>query len=73
MNPRGHRLGDRVRVRVWFGEHQIAAYSAAPAAADAYAAAMRDRFGGLTVAVDPHLTGTEHPMPCELLWGVLPP
>jgi hypothetical protein len=29
-------------VRVWFGEHQIAAYSAAPAAADAYAAAMRD-------------------------------
>ena len=72
-HSRGHCLGDRVRVRVWFGEHQIAAYSAAPAAADAYAAATRDRFGGLTVTVDNDLTGTEQPMPCELLWGILPP
>ena len=65
--------GDRVRVTVWFGEHQIAAYSAAPAAADDYVAAMRDRFSGLTVTVDSELTGTEQPMPCERLWGVLPP
>ena len=65
--------GERVRVTVWFGEHQIAAYSAAPAAAENYVSAMRDRFSGLTVAVDDNLTGTERPMPCELLWGVLPP
>lgn len=40
---------ERRRVRVWFGEHAIADYVAAPALAAQYEAAMVRRFAGLRV------------------------
>ena len=46
------RLGidtPRHRVRVWFGPHKIAEYTAEPALAAQYEAAMRRRFAGLRV------------------------
>jgi hypothetical protein len=39
----------RHRVRVWFGPHKIAEYTAEPALAAQYEAAMRRRFAGLRV------------------------
>jgi hypothetical protein len=42
----------RRRVRVWFGAHVIADYSAEPELAKRYAAAMDRRFG-LPVTIDP--------------------
>ncbi|HZX05331.1 hypothetical protein [Kribbella sp.] len=44
---------DARRVRVWFGAHVIADYTAAPAAADRYQAAMARRFTGLRITVEP--------------------
>ncbi|WP_328990312.1 hypothetical protein OG394_29180 [Kribbella sp. NBC_01245] len=43
----------RVWVRVWFGEHVIADYTAVPDLADRYASAMGRRFAGLKVTSDP--------------------
>jgi hypothetical protein len=40
-------------VRVWFGEHVIADYSGEPALVVRYANAMRRRFAGLRVTIDP--------------------
>jgi hypothetical protein len=62
----------RQRVRVWFGEHRIADYSADSALAARYADAMRRRFTGLRVTVDDVLTGTERPVPGERLWELAP-
>jgi hypothetical protein len=42
-------LAPRHRVRVWFGRYKIAEYTAEPALAAQYEAAMRRRFGGLRV------------------------
>ena len=42
----------RHRVRVWFGPHKIAEYTAEPALAAQYEAAMRRRFAGLRVTND---------------------
>ena len=39
----------RRRVRLWFGQHQIADYIGQPAHADRYEAAMRRRFPGLQI------------------------
>lgn len=41
------------RVRVWFGEHVIADYTAEPAKAVQYQKAMTRRFYGLRVTIDP--------------------
>ncbi len=41
----------RRRVRVWFGEHAIADYTAEQALAERYAAAMARRFAGLRVTL----------------------
>jgi hypothetical protein len=41
----------RRRVRVWFGEHAIADYTAEPALAECYAAAMGRRFTGLRITL----------------------
>ena len=46
------RPGDR-RVRVWFGEHLIADYTAEPATAIRYQAAMTRRFASLRVTIEP--------------------
>ncbi|HEY0691923.1 MAG TPA: hypothetical protein VGD71_23120 [Kribbella sp.] len=43
----------RRRVRVWFGSHVIASYSAEPELAQRYAAAMARRFAGLKVTDEP--------------------
>lgn len=43
----------RCRVRVWFGEHPIADYTAGSALAARYESAMRRRFAGLRVTNDP--------------------
>ncbi|GAB3943678.1 hypothetical protein GCM10029976_066650 [Kribbella albertanoniae] len=42
-------LGGRRTVRVWFGQHIIAMYTAEPALAARYESAMRSRFAGLRV------------------------
>jgi hypothetical protein len=42
----------RRRVRVWFGEYQIADYVGEPVYAARYEAAMRRRFPGLDVTND---------------------
>ncbi|WP_433020599.1 hypothetical protein [Kribbella sp. CA-294648] len=41
------------RVRVWFGEHVIADYTAEPAKALRYQAAMTRRFYSLRVTIEP--------------------
>ncbi|MER7244447.1 hypothetical protein [Kribbella sp. NPDC000426] len=41
------------RVRVWFGEHVIAEYTAEPAKAIRYQAAMTRRFYSLRVTIEP--------------------
>ncbi|MFB6720175.1 hypothetical protein ACFCV3_08460 [Kribbella sp. NPDC056345] len=46
------RQADR-RVRVWFGEHVIAEYTAEPATAIQYQAAMTRRFASLRVTIEP--------------------
>lgn len=46
------RPADR-RVRVWFGEHVIADYTAEPADALRYQAAMTRRFGSLRITIEP--------------------
>lgn len=43
----------RWRVRVWFGDHPIADYSAELELAARYAAAMKSRFAGLRITTDP--------------------
>ncbi len=46
------RPADR-RVRVWLGEHVIADYTAEPATAIQYQAAMTRRFASLRVTIEP--------------------
>ncbi|TCC46546.1 hypothetical protein E0H75_26155 [Kribbella capetownensis] len=46
------RSTDR-RVRVWFGEHVIADYTAEPAKALRYQAGMTRRFASLRVTIEP--------------------
>jgi len=41
------------RVRVWFGEHIIAEYTAEPETAMRYQAAMTRRFANLRVTIEP--------------------
>ncbi|HEY0687785.1 MAG TPA: hypothetical protein VGD71_01995 [Kribbella sp.] len=41
------------RVRVWFGEHIIAEYTAEPEPALRYQAAMNRRFASLRVTIEP--------------------
>lgn len=74
-------------VRVWFGEHKIAEYAAGPTTAQRYAEAMKRRFAGVRVTIDPpsvqassvrpapvtaELRATVPPLPGELLWGLIP-
>jgi hypothetical protein len=46
------RSTDR-RVRVWFGEHVIADYTAEPSTAIQYQAAMTRRFASLRITIEP--------------------
>ncbi|TCC39367.1 hypothetical protein [Kribbella sindirgiensis] len=46
------RSTDR-RVRVWFGEHVIADYTAEPAKALQYQAGMTRRFASLRITIEP--------------------
>lgn len=48
----GPRPTDR-RVRVWLGEHVIADYTAEPATAIQYQAAMTRRFASLRITIKP--------------------
>jgi hypothetical protein len=41
------------RVRVWFGDHVIADYTAEPATAMKYQAGMTRRFASLRVTIEP--------------------
>lgn len=69
------RIGtERRRVRVWFGEHIVADYSADRALAERYEQAMKRRFAGLRVTndpINPPLPNLPR-LPSELLWDVAP-
>jgi hypothetical protein len=69
-------LAPRRRVRVWFGSHVIADYSAEAELADRYVAAMSRRFGGLRITVDeipvPDPDVSARTLPGELLWELAP-
>lgn len=61
---------ERRRVRVWFGQHVIAEYTAVPDLADRYEAAMSRRFAGLKTTNEPvpaaptsPAAGDPHPLP----------
>ena len=43
----------RMRVRVWFGDHPIADYTAGEKLAERYASSMQRRFACLRVTSDP--------------------
>jgi hypothetical protein len=63
----------RCRVRVWFGQYAIADYTAEPAVAERYAAAMARRFAGCRVTVEPCAVPTDgRLLPPEQLWTCLP-
>ncbi|TDW24144.1 hypothetical protein EV650_3010 [Kribbella kalugense] len=55
--------GDRLEpvhwVRVWFGQHVVASYTAPASLADRYASSMQRRFAGLRVTTDPLPPTTE--------------
>jgi len=65
-------------VQVWFGAHIVCAYRADTQAAARYAAAMRRRFAGLKVTVEPHPaqsvagTSTVPSLPSEQMWELIP-
>ncbi|MFI5709759.1 hypothetical protein [Kribbella sp. NPDC051620] len=48
-------------VRVWFGEHVIAEYTAEPETAIRYQAAMTRRFASLRVTIEPVVVADEQP------------
>ena len=65
----------RCRVRVWFGDHVVADYSAETELAERYAAAMSRRFAGLKVTSEPIAVtdpGRYRALPGERLWEVAP-
>jgi hypothetical protein len=72
----GHAPGPhRARVRVWFGDHVIADYSAEVERAERYATAMSRRFAGLTITTEPvpdDEVAPTRPLPGERLWDVTP-
>lgn len=63
-------------VQVWFGTHAVCEYRADSATAGQYADAMRRRFAGLRVTVEPNpdrLTDAAvPPLPGERLWELTP-
>lgn len=65
---------ERRRVRVWFGQHVIADYSADPEHAERYAAAMDRRFAGLRITNDPVplVEAPKDRLPSERLWEIPP-
>lgn len=65
---------ERRRVRVWFGEHVVADYTAEPGLAERYAHAMSRRFAGLRVTNDPMpvVDQPAEPLPRERMWDVAP-
>ena len=65
---------DRRHVRVWFGSHVIASYSAEPALAEQYAVAMGRRFAGLRITNEPIplVEPRTEPLPSARLWDIAP-
>ena len=63
---------NRRHVRVWFGSHVIADYTADPEHAERYAEAMGRRFAGLKVTNDAVPLPTSLPLPNERLWDITP-
>jgi hypothetical protein len=63
-------------VQVWFGTHVVCEYRADLATASQYADAMRRRFAGLRVTIEPNpdrLTeDAVAPLPGERLWELTP-
>lgn len=62
------QVGERRRVRVWFGNEVICTHVADSLEAERYAALMGQRFAGLTVTVDEAPTVSGISLPHELLW-----
>jgi hypothetical protein len=61
-------------VQVWFGSHVIASYTAEPALAERYAAAMDKRYPGLKITNElVPVPSSAQPLQPELLWGTVPP
>lgn len=66
---------DHQRVRVWFGHQVIADYRATCDLAQRYAAAMRRRFAGLRITIDPVASDPDRPdtpLPDERWWDMVP-
>lgn len=62
------------RVQLWFGPHMLRSYRAEHRAAEAYAAAIGQRFPGLNVTVDRCESVDQlDRLPCEQLWTVITP
>lgn len=62
-------------VRVWFGSHVVNEYGASQAQAEEYAEAMRRRFRGLRVTVDPPPPAVPRvleSLPGRRLWELAP-
>jgi hypothetical protein len=68
------RATERRHVRVWFGSHVIASYTAEPALAAQYAVAMGRRFAGLRITNDPipAAAASTEPLPSARLWDIAP-
>jgi hypothetical protein len=62
------QVGERRRVRVWFGTEVICSHVADASKAERYAALMRRRFAGLTITVDDDPGVADPNLPHELLW-----
>jgi hypothetical protein len=57
--PQQYASSSRWRVRVWFGDHPIADYTAEQELAARYAAAMKSRFGDLPITTEPVLANPQ--------------
>jgi hypothetical protein len=66
------RVQEMRTVKVWFGEHVIASYCAAPDLAARYAEAMDKRFAGLKITNEPVSKPGRPDLPGEQLWGTPP-
>jgi hypothetical protein len=60
------------RVRVWFGRHAIATYTAGPDDAERYASAMAQRFAGLRITIDDQPSHLDPLLPERVWWDRAP-
>jgi hypothetical protein len=59
---------DKRRVRVWFGTHPIATYTATEDQAEQYARLMAQRFAGLKITIDNAPSRLDPILPVRAWW-----